>query len=417
MLPLGNRCADRPLVNHFDPEVAADDGGACHRQVTGRGQPDFGLRPGMNLRRSNDRPGLQQRLQLPGPEAPFHEFDRFRDPFVGTGQTGDDHHQPAAILRRRPGEAIAGFVGVAGLQPIRAGNLTKDRVAVRLDDRRPGPHGFAPGERGGAVKFRVQVRKIKDGTLGNDRQIARCRIFHRVRPAAGVGKIGAGQPELFGCGIHRGHILRLRPAKPFAERHTGIIAGQRHDAVQQVFHTDLLVRGQEHGRPGSRAVPFFPGLGPDGDDLVKLYLALLDQRKGQIDCHHLGHRRGRHPLPCRFGIEGLAGGQITHISEGRGGLEGRLRHDRIGQCCDCKGNETGNLAHSIQLHPEFIGQPQQSALPDSPPPGFSPALQRPLRCSHTDPTGPGTGHRGQTRRWSCRNSPDSPPATRPGPGH
>ena len=39
--------------------------------------------------------------------------------------------------------------------------------------------------------------------------------------------------------------------------------------LQQILDADLLVGRQEHGRAGLRAMPFLPGLGPDGAHLVR----------------------------------------------------------------------------------------------------------------------------------------------------
>ena len=62
----------------------------------------------------------EQRARLPGPKAPVHELDRFLDALAHAVQPGEDHHDAPPVLLGRAGEAVARFLGVAGLEPVGA---------------------------------------------------------------------------------------------------------------------------------------------------------------------------------------------------------------------------------------------------------------------------------------------------------
>ena len=89
--------------------------------------------------------------------------------------------------------------------------------------------------------------------------------------------------------------------------------------MQQFAHTDLIAHAKEHR--GSLVIPFFPGFFIDAKFVVQFELALLDQVKGDIDCHHLGHGGGRNLLVRIFLEQHGSGGKVRHIGYRRIGFK------------------------------------------------------------------------------------------------
>ena len=78
---------------------------------------------------------LEQRLRLPGVEAPFDQAASILDTrSFQLAKPGEHLDQPAPVLLGRAGEAVARLVGVAGLEPVGARDDAEDRVAVGLRD-------------------------------------------------------------------------------------------------------------------------------------------------------------------------------------------------------------------------------------------------------------------------------------------
>ena len=68
-----------------------------------------------------DRLALREELaRLEGAETPFEELARFLAPGPRGLEAIDDDDQALPVLHRRADEAVAGFVDVAGLQPVGA---------------------------------------------------------------------------------------------------------------------------------------------------------------------------------------------------------------------------------------------------------------------------------------------------------
>ena len=85
-------------------------------------------------------PALNSGLACQALKPQLHQPHQFLDPLVEAVEPGDDHHQPPAVLLGRAGEAVAGLVGVAGLEAVGAGDPAEQRVAVGLGDvLRPSP--------------------------------------------------------------------------------------------------------------------------------------------------------------------------------------------------------------------------------------------------------------------------------------
>src|SRR3546814_10973887 len=106
------------------------------------------------------------------------------------------HHQdePPAVLLRRGGQAVAGLLGVAGLQSVGADVAVEQRVAVALAD-------VAPGELLLPVVV-IVLGMVQDRALGEGRQVARGHPLVGVGPAGRVGEVAAGHAELAPRLIH-----------------------------------------------------------------------------------------------------------------------------------------------------------------------------------------------------------------------
>src|SRR5690349_2518316 len=133
MLALGDRRLDRTLVADLH---RADLGQYARRngdaEVARGYQGNFTRSAQLHLGGPNHRIFLEQRLSLPGVEAPLHQLDGFLDALVEAVEAGDDHDQPSAILLGGSRETVAGLVSMAGLEPVGAGHAPEKRVAVGL---------------------------------------------------------------------------------------------------------------------------------------------------------------------------------------------------------------------------------------------------------------------------------------------
>src|SRR5688572_22243126 len=118
-----DRRLDRPLVDYPDPYVSSGARRQGDGEVARGDQSDRSGIAELDLGLGDLAALLEKRLRMPGAEAPIHELDRFLDPLVEAAQPGDDHDQPTPLLLGRTGEAVAGLLGMAGLQPVGAGDL------------------------------------------------------------------------------------------------------------------------------------------------------------------------------------------------------------------------------------------------------------------------------------------------------
>src|SRR3546814_18754742 len=71
-------------------------------------------------------------------KAPGHQPFRLFAARLCAGQARHDHDQAAPIAFRRAEKAIASFRCMPRFEPVRAGEMAQDRIAVRLDDRQIG---------------------------------------------------------------------------------------------------------------------------------------------------------------------------------------------------------------------------------------------------------------------------------------
>ena len=78
---------------------------------------------------------------------------------VPARQSGQHLDQAAAVLVGRAGEAVARFIGMAGLEAVCARHVAEDRIAIGLGDVLSGAEGLAPGEARLPVEFFVEVGK------------------------------------------------------------------------------------------------------------------------------------------------------------------------------------------------------------------------------------------------------------------
>ena len=142
LLPLGDRRDQRALVAdlHAGSRRSTRPAGTRDREVARRDQRHFARAAQLHLGGADLGARLEQRLGLPGVEAPLDQPRRFLHALVPARHAGEHLDQAAAVLLGRAGEAVARLVGVAGLEPVGARHMAEDRVAVVLRDvlaRRP----------------------------------------------------------------------------------------------------------------------------------------------------------------------------------------------------------------------------------------------------------------------------------------
>ena len=85
-----------------------------------RDQADSRSRAQLDLRRADLLALAEQRLGLPGGEAPLMSRDRFLTRALQLGRPATTIDQPPPVLLGRAGEAIARLLGMAGLEPVGA---------------------------------------------------------------------------------------------------------------------------------------------------------------------------------------------------------------------------------------------------------------------------------------------------------
>ncbi len=112
--------------------------------ILGRDQADAADAGALDLGGTDMLALAQQRPRLPGGETPVHEPHRFLDPLVEAAEPGDDHDDASPVLLGRAGEAVARFVGMAGLEPVGAGDPAEQWIAIVLGDRLVGAERVAP---------------------------------------------------------------------------------------------------------------------------------------------------------------------------------------------------------------------------------------------------------------------------------
>ena len=135
MLAPRDRRLDRALIDDPGAQILAHAGRIGDGDVARRDEADARGAAQLHPRLADMLALAQQRPRLPGVEAPLHEPDQFLDPLVEAGEAGDDHDDAPAVLLGRAGEAVAGLVGMAGLEAVGAGDAAEQRVAVGLGDR------------------------------------------------------------------------------------------------------------------------------------------------------------------------------------------------------------------------------------------------------------------------------------------
>src|SRR5262249_27420142 len=132
-------------------------------------------------------------------ESPIEQALRFGRARLFARQTVDDEDQALALAHRRRGDAVAAGGGLPGLDPVRAGVLAEQRVAVRValaaeTELALGEHAVALG-----VALQNEAGQLRHVGCGH------AMILGRV--ARSVGEPAAGETERL-CG--RGHDLGER---------------------------------------------------------------------------------------------------------------------------------------------------------------------------------------------------------------
>ena len=121
MLALRDRRLDRALIADLHRAgLRKDAGGDGQGQVARRDKRHLAAAAQLDLGRADVGARLEQRLRLPGVEAPLHQPNGFVDPLGEAVEPGDDHDEPTAVLLGGTGKAVAGLFGMAGFQAVGA---------------------------------------------------------------------------------------------------------------------------------------------------------------------------------------------------------------------------------------------------------------------------------------------------------
>src|SRR3546814_17555063 len=109
---------------------------------------------------SSDLAFGDDRMRLPRAEAPVHEAHRFADALVGARHPRHHHHQPPPVLFGRSGDAVARFLGVAGLEPVGALD-----AAERSEERRVGKGCVSTCRTRWSPDYSKQNKKIRENSM------------------------------------------------------------------------------------------------------------------------------------------------------------------------------------------------------------------------------------------------------------
>src|SRR3546814_14722410 len=118
------RRLDRAVIDDLDAHVAARDPRRNgDGDVARRDQADLVLAAELAPRVGDLLALGEERLRLPGADAPIHVPAAFVDPPAIAVEAGNDHEEAATVLPGRTGEAVTGRIGVAPLPPLGDGKL------------------------------------------------------------------------------------------------------------------------------------------------------------------------------------------------------------------------------------------------------------------------------------------------------
>src|SRR5882757_918649 len=240
-----------------------------------------------------EHPGIADRLigrdQRPGfktAEAPFQHLLGFGGAIVRILKTVDHDDQPRVVLHRRADHAVAALLGVAGLQPIGAGQGLEQRIAVLLADLVPGELLLAEQS--------VHVRIGLDDVARERRELPHRHLVGGIWQPVGIAEGRFGHAELAGALGHEvGRKSMLVAGDAFGERDAGIVAARDDRAVQEVVDRDIAVDRREHRRGSGRRPAPPPGVLADPVLVRQLDVALLDGVEHHLDRHQLHHAGGR----------------------------------------------------------------------------------------------------------------------------
>ncbi len=316
-LALVDRRPDRPLIDH--PCENAIAGILRHHQADFLGA--HGLKRHVALLAA-EHAGIadllafgEQQPLLETVEAVIQKFPRCVRALIARFQTIDDHDQPHAVLHRRSDQAVAGFVGEAGLHAVGADIHGEQRVAILLAD-------LVEGEFLLGVPF-IEFRIGHDDMARQPGEFARRHALFRIRQSGRIGEIRLCQPELARAAVHQPREIFLVAGDAFGERDAAVIGGLNDRALQQVGDFDATVNRREHGRAAGRRPALAPGALADDELLVELDVAFLDLVEHRLLRSSAwrdwlvrpGRRHSSRTAPCRFRLR--SGSRAVLRSESR----------------------------------------------------------------------------------------------------
>src|SRR5882762_8201823 len=166
---------------------------------------------------------------------------------LDAGGTHDHRHQPHAVAVGGSREAVAGAVGVPGLQTVDRGVLAQQAVAVVLAD--VVPHEFPQAEQ------RIELRELADQGVGEGRRVACRGVVIRRGHTVAVLEVARFHAEAARVLVHHLRDRRFRAADFLRERDAGVVPGLYDHALDENVHRDLRTDLHETARtPGTPGV-------------------------------------------------------------------------------------------------------------------------------------------------------------------
>ena len=218
-------------------------------------------------------------------------------------------------MHGRADKAVAGLLGVARFQPVRADAKPQQRVAVKAVRRLVGIKEVLFFS-----KQRVILREIGDDAARQQGQIAHRHQVACLRPAVRVGEGRVCHAHFLRALCHQAGkaCLGAIGAERLGDDCTGVVARQHDDAAQQAFDRHPFARFQKQGGPG-----IIHCVLRHGQFFVQGQTAVTQGLEGHVQRHQLGHRRRRQRLVRVLGQQDRAGGVVDHKGRAGAGVKGQ----------------------------------------------------------------------------------------------
>ena len=325
LLPGGDRGRQRTVEDRRRLDLAARIPRQGHHEI-GLGPERHGLLGAEPDRcRDQRRVGLGELVIVEIAKGPLVELQRLVGARLLRIQPLHHHDDPPAVLHPGGDEAVAGTLGMAGLDAVGAHMLVEQRIAVALLDAVIGEVELG--------EIMIILGIVGDQMAGQHLEVAGGGVMVRVGPAVRIHEMRARHAELLRLGVHALGETLLAPGHALGDDDAGIIARLHDDAAQQILDLDVVAELDIHLR-----ALHAPGALGDGEAVGQLELAALQRLEEQIGRHHLG-QGGRLDLSLAVLVHqhgaGVVVGDVERLRRGldiRGpGREKRRRDDGPGE--------------------------------------------------------------------------------------